>query len=353
MRSLASQKIASVLRSEMADGRWKPGQALPSVAALRARFGVGEFAVRAALKRLRDEGFLTVRQHVGAVVTGKAGQAWKGRVAFIVVGANGSYFRHLLACRFARRIEASGYACAQIFLDFAPDGSLDLAPLMRHVANGLDLAVGLLSSSQVVGVLARADIPYVILNGFTCDFPGAVGVVAEDFTAAYDSLVAVLRARKIKSVIEFDYERKMDRGFKRQLFASGIALRRVLVDWKDERPWTLADVKALGHRAVADYFADEKRRKAPPDLILFDDDYLALGGVTALYEAGLRVPDDIRVVFYSNKGNEPVLGVTAARIENDPLTYADQVAEYALKLLKGRKVAPPKIKWHFIPGTSL
>jgi DNA-binding LacI/PurR family transcriptional regulator len=86
---------------------------------------------------------------------------------------------------------------------------------------------------------------------------------------------------------------------------------------------------------------------------LFDDDYLADGGLVALYEAGLRVPEDVKVVFYSNKGNEPVLGVSAARIENDPVSYGDAVAQYVLKLLSGRKAAPPKVVRRFIPGKSL
>jgi DNA-binding LacI/PurR family transcriptional regulator len=155
-------------------------------------------------------------------------------------------------------------------------------------------------------------------------------------------------------LLEFDYERTMDRSFKAQLADSGIVVKRILCKFDDESHWTLlADVRRIGHRAVAEYFSSESRRRNPPDAVLFDDDYLGDGGLVALYEAGLRVPEDVKVVFYSNKGNEPVLGVSAARIENDPASYGDAVAQYVLKLLSGRKAAPPKVVRRFIPGKCL
>jgi DNA-binding LacI/PurR family transcriptional regulator len=90
-----------------------------------------------------------------------------------------------------------------------------------------------------------------------------------------------------------------------------------------------------------------------PDAIIFDDDYLASGGINALLELGFKIPDTIKVVTYSNSGNVPVIGVPFARIENNPASYGDIIAEYVLKLLAGRKAAPPKICWRFVPGASL
>ena len=97
MISNLSDGIAAALRSDLTSGRWGAGMALPSVDDLRERFCAGEYAVRRALKQLRDEGFITLRQRVGAVATEKASQAWKGTVAFVHVGAVGSYYSHRLA----------------------------------------------------------------------------------------------------------------------------------------------------------------------------------------------------------------------------------------------------------------
>ena len=66
MNRCLSEKIAGTLREELSNGRYRVGERLPGVDALRARFGAGEFAVRHALQMLRDEGFLTLKRCVFA-----------------------------------------------------------------------------------------------------------------------------------------------------------------------------------------------------------------------------------------------------------------------------------------------
>lgn len=353
MKRCKSDEIADALRGEIEGGRWKAGERLSTVAELRNRFGTGTFAVRAAVRNLRDEGFVELRPRIGIVATEKGGIAMKGRILFVCVGARGSYFAQRLSIRLSQRFVAARWSYMPVFLESAHDGHIDVAPLVRQIAEGVRFAVVLACERQVMDVLGRADVPYVVLNGYARDYPDAVGVVREDFHESYDDFISAMRERHVKSVVEFDVERVMNRAFKAQLASAGIVVRRVLCERDNECPWTLADVKRLGHAAVSRFFAVDRNRVHPPDVVLFDDDYLAAGGLVALYEAGLRIPSDIRVVFYSNKGNEPVLGVSAARIENDPVACADVVAKYVLKLLEGRKCQPPRNVWRFIPGDSL
>lgn len=353
MRKFESEKIAEALRGELKAGRWKAGERLPSVAELRERFGVGEWAVRHALQNLRDDGFITIRQNAGAVATEKPLLLPRGRIAFVAVGAHGSYFSHMLADRLSLRLAESGWECSPIFLDAAHDGLIDERPLIQMIANGIDFAIGLIWSKQIAALFDHAGVPYVVLNGYAREFPNAKGVVREDFRQAYGKLIDVLRARRVKTLLEFDYERTMDRGFKALLASSGITVRRILCKFDNEGRWSLEDIRLMGHRTVSEFLSDERWRARLPDVILFDDDYFASGGLVALYEAGIRVPEDVRVIFYSNAGNAPVMRGGTARIENDPFSYGDIIAEYVLKLLAGRKVAPPRICWRFIPGASL
>ena len=46
MEKCISEAIAEALEADLASGRWKPGERLPPVDELRARFGAGEYAVR-------------------------------------------------------------------------------------------------------------------------------------------------------------------------------------------------------------------------------------------------------------------------------------------------------------------
>ena len=96
MKRSISDEIADALRGELEGGRYRAGECLPSVGDLRKRFGAGEFAVRAALHKLRDEGLVAVTKHVGVTATGKSAPVWKGHVAFIHSSTVCSYSTHRL-----------------------------------------------------------------------------------------------------------------------------------------------------------------------------------------------------------------------------------------------------------------
>ena len=181
----------------------------------------------------------------------------------------------------------------------------------------------------------------------------ALAVIREETRRCYERLIAELRRHEVRTVVEFDMFRSIDREFKRQFFESGINVERVMCEWDNERRWHLRDLRGTGHATVAEYFSHERHRRHPPDVVLFDDDYLAAGGIAALYEAGFSIPRDIGVVGYANTGNELVYSFSLARIENNPNTYADKVADYVLKVLGGKRAAPPRISRLFVPGDSI
>ena len=124
MKKPESERIAETLSGELETGRWKAGERLPSVAELRKRFGVGAFAVRSAVRKLRDDGLVTIKKHVGAVVSQKAARSWKGRVAFVAVGTPGSYFMHKLAVLLGERLRKCGYDLTTLFLGSQKDVSV-------------------------------------------------------------------------------------------------------------------------------------------------------------------------------------------------------------------------------------
>lgn len=60
--------IANALRSDLAEGRYSPGDKLPTEAALADRFGVNRHTVRHGLSVLVDEGLVRTRRGAGAFV---------------------------------------------------------------------------------------------------------------------------------------------------------------------------------------------------------------------------------------------------------------------------------------------
>jgi len=60
--------IAQALRSDLAEGRYRAGDKLPTEAALAARFGVNRHTVRHGLSALVEEGLVRTRRGAGAFV---------------------------------------------------------------------------------------------------------------------------------------------------------------------------------------------------------------------------------------------------------------------------------------------
>ena len=74
------------------------------------------------------------------------------------------------------------------------------------------------------------------------------------------------------------------------------------------------------HDAVLSRFGDG--HAARPDLIYFTDDYLAIGGLYALEQLGMRAPDDVKVVSLSNYGNAPFYPKPLTRFEFNHFDFA-------------------------------
>lgn len=62
------QAIADALRSDLAEGRYAPGDKLPTEAALAERFGVNRHTVRHGISALVEEGLVRTRRGAGAFV---------------------------------------------------------------------------------------------------------------------------------------------------------------------------------------------------------------------------------------------------------------------------------------------
>ena len=67
------EQVAAAIRTDMAAGRVRPGDKLPSAREVAASLGVNLHTVLRAYQVLRDEGLVDMRRGRGAVVTSAAG----------------------------------------------------------------------------------------------------------------------------------------------------------------------------------------------------------------------------------------------------------------------------------------
>ena len=98
------------------------------------------------------------------------------------------------------------------------------------------------------------------------------------------------------------------------------------------------------HEPVSCHEATKRLLALPerPTCILFSDDYAYIGGINAIYEAGLRVPEDISIVGYD--------GIHMAKMVSPKLTTWQQntedlgriAAEQLIDRIEHPRTSPPK-----------
>ena len=354
-------QMVNGIRTAVANGFWKTGDLLPTAAAFQKALGTGGYVPRTALRRLADEGIIVLKKHVGAMVTGKGAHRWKGRVAFITTTARVSFYENAHAFALQEIFEAADWEFVHIAVRerFEDDKELDLAPLKRHIAHGIDIAICFTGSRQIAAELDKAKVKYVFEGGTGRDFPNAEAVInlEKNSQRAAEQLAQHWSAEKIRNALIVDFEHVMPRTVTSALFASGIRLRQITVKRQGPNDHLnslqyLKSIQQSGLFAIEKFFSIRKNLGNPPDSIFFYDDYLAAGGLVALAATGLHVPTDIHVATISNRGFGPVWFKPLTRLEYDPIGNARLVGKYVLKLLAGENAVPPKLQLAFIEGKT-
>ncbi|MEI4195433.1 phosphonate metabolism transcriptional regulator PhnF [Roseovarius sp. E0-M6] len=125
--------IADALRSDLAEGRYVPGDKLPTEAALAERFGVNRHTVRHGVSALVEEGLIRTRRGAGAFVAGTPTD--------YAIGRRVRFHENLIAA--GRRPEKRVLALEERAATTGEAKALDLAPGDPVFAyHGLSLADG-------------------------------------------------------------------------------------------------------------------------------------------------------------------------------------------------------------------
>ena len=118
----------------------------------------------------------------------------------------------------------------------------------------------------------------------------------------------------------------------------GIKVKETVIPPKCVYTATPLDVKQSVMDAFVRRFAKGKEYAKLPDLFYFDDDFVADAALSAMAYAGVKVPDDVAVVAFSNAGLGPCFPVPLARVLMDPFAAGRTVACAALSYLAGNGI---------------
>ena len=347
-------QVADGLRRSIVGGVYPKGLILPTLEQFSKGLGVSMNVMRHAFIRIKEEGLVKTRRHVGSVVQAVGTRLRRGHVLVVLPDGGYSYFTNALVRRFSDVMSRRGYLVSEIAVVRGSDGRYDFTRLRLEMRGAVDLAVLVFRERSVEKVLAESDVRLLVYDEegsrvrpprhCVGRFRGCLGAALPQIveqclsTGVRDVLVAHVWGGCASVAAAFS--------------GTGITVRE----------WQIGSGKVDGsveefERAGMDAFSRRISQEGLtwlPDLLIFpDEDHLALGALMALSYAGVKIPEKVRVVSLSNKGNELVYPRKIAQILVDPYDFGERIARGACDFLNGRKGAvDAELATIYMPGES-
>ena len=350
-RSGLSDQMADGLRQAILTGRYKPGERLPTTLEWAKMLGVSIRVPEAAIARLVSEGLIVARRRIGCVVAERGNKPnWKGHVLVVVPDCDSCYYSAVHLGCIRSRLLAEGYLVTSMTVLHGEGDrhrfKYDLAPLEFALRQSVDLAVLIFNYKRpsIARAVVRSGVPYVeFADAERSCLKGCVGSVCLDKATAMSRLAEAIRSSGARRVMQVGaYTGNFEAGFLRKM--DGIRFS----SWHTGWDYVERGVNENIVRVAMDSFMRRFKSKGRgwlPDLFYFSDDHVASGALTAMLHEGVRIPEDVRVVTMSNWGLGPVFPVSLTRLELNPYTHGEALAQMALdymtrKVPQGRRIVP-------------
>lgn len=343
-------QISSGLRMAIETGYYQAGEILPPSRDLALLLGVSKGIAEQALALVREEGLISPRPHIGSVVCAPDRPLWKGHVVTVIPPGVYNPSDSAVHAVLRDRLTAAGYLVTPVTVaETRPRRFDDFSLLDTVLRQQTDLVVQLHRQENITRWLSKRGLPFVRLANDDAAPPGCVGVVRRDFGRALPDFAAHCRESGVKSVLQVADILRAD--------ATELLARDGI------RVETLRTPRALVNGPGYD-FADwatveftkrlAKGRGWLPDLLFFQNDHLASGALQAMGFAGLRIPEDVRVVSWANRRYGPFFFKSVTRMELDNAAVGATLADCVLEYLKtGTFPADVVVGPEYIKGETL
>ena len=326
-----AEQIAAGLRTAIETGYYKPGDVLPPVRELGEILGVSMGIAVQAVSMIREESLISPRPRVGSVVCAPDRPLWKGHVVTVIPPGMYNPSDTAVHAVLRDRLTAAGYLVTPVTVaETRPRRFDDFSLLDTVLRQQTDLVVQLHRQANITRWLSKRGVPFACLADDGAAPTGCVGAVRRDFAQALPDFAAHCREAGVKSVLQVADILRADAT--ELLARDGIRVEtlhtpRALVNGPgyDFADWaTVEFTKRLA-----------KGRGWLPDLLFFQNDHIASGALQALGFAGLRIPEDVRVVSWANRRYGPFFFKPVTRMELDNAAIGATLADGVLECLKG------------------
>ena len=323
-RPLVEQVVMGV-KQAIDFGKYKVGDIIPPTRDMAEMLGVSRIVTRQAVRRLADNGYLAPRPGVGCVVLSRGVKLWKGSIILVMHSTKGFYYTNAFADELTLLLAKEGWRLVRVLTKKDDQSLLDL-----EISHGADFALVMFENEQAVKRLRRAGIPFASIG---LPVRGCAFHVHYRREAALEAAVEGLKAAGVKTAWQVGFEpQPMELSVLEQ---AGFSCREVIV----EKLTTSGSGSSTARSFVM--FSDILAAGIDklPDFIYFTDDGICQGAVLAFLKYGVRVPEDVKVLSWSNDGKGPYGYDSIARAQISTSENAAAVAKNLVACLKEEKFA--------------
>ena len=336
-----ADQVVDGLTEAISSGRFCAGDRLPTWREMAETLGVSQRVPREAMSRLVREGLVVARPRIGCAVAERrhCRKPWKGTVLVVQRKcASDSYSSVRMFNAMERILVRAGFAVVRTTVDHmgGRQAPYDLAMVDRLLSFKIDFVVieGFYRRLQRL-VAARNVMFFRISGGCICADLGESAIgghLALDFSRAIACFVEHCRRAGAGRVLQVSFVCPELFDAVPALTEAGIKGERWSVPCKYDA--TTNEVMRAGYRAFSERL--KTGRGWLPDVLLITDDYLSIGVVMALINAGVRIPEELKIVTFANAGNEPVFPVSPACIVADYAGQGEMIAQMILEIMGGK-----------------
>ena len=317
------------LKNAIIKGVYKPGQTLPGIHELAAAAGVSDKVSRQALARLADIGWCVSKRGFKSVVADR-GKERLGKVLFFNSETGFGFHTSRMVGSIRTCLLKADYRLTAISAyDIRRDGSSQL--LSESLKEHWDLVIELGMRPGARKSIEQSGWPFLVLgDGGKCVFSNAqncIGQIELLMGRALPEFVRSCVKKGVRSVVQFLYDEGSFDAVE-MLAMPGVSCRTIRIP----RSRNLFGMYEGGYKQTIALL--RKCRRMLPDVILFTDDHIAQGGLLALMEYGVRIPEDVKVVTHANRGFGPFWMKPLTRFEMDPVSQGADIASAVLGYFK-------------------
>lgn len=330
-RSLTDQLVDNVSRA-VALGVYKPGDRLPGLRKMAALCGTSLRVPVDAVAKLTEMGIVRGRPRSGIEILAKGRKVYRGHVVLIQEGEYVTYYREALFHSLAIELTKLGWFSEYVTI---PRKGRNAERDYRHLEDALarkpSLVFSLYSSDDLVSVIARSGAPFAVLTSMNRTVEGSIGTVSFCTSRALSDFALACRAKKLRSMLlvaspEDDFR------FVDIFSRNGVKTERLNVAGVTHGAGMLDEYRRAAGRLLAERLSDASLPR--PDIVYFADDHFTESGLWTISLLGLRIPEDIRVVTFANRGNMPVYGKSLACVVEDLSADARVLAHAMARYMK-------------------